>query len=168
MDPVGRCGGLALFSKDDQMVEIVNYSQRHISAKITQPHSNFSWSFTGFYGHLERELRELSWKLLSHLCLMNPEAWLCLGDFNEIIDQSEKFGGEIHSATQMDRFRTTILDYNLWDLGFCRSKYTWHNKQYSGNFIKERLDRTLATPQWCLHFLNASVEVLPVSNLDHI
>jgi hypothetical protein len=56
------------------------------------------------------------------------------------VDQSEKLGGAIRSEAQMERFRSTLVDCNLGDLGYCGSKYTWSNKQDSGAFVKERLD----------------------------
>jgi hypothetical protein len=67
----------------------------------------------------------------------------------------------------MERFRNTMVDCNLGDLGYRGSKYTWSNKQDSGSFIKERLDRAVATPKWCSLFPNVVIEVLSVSNSDH-
>jgi hypothetical protein len=67
----------------------------------------------------------------------------------------------------MERFRDTLVDYQLGDLGYHGSKYTWSNKRDSGEFVKERLDRAVAMPCWCAYFPNAQVEVLPVSNSYH-
>jgi hypothetical protein len=58
VDPVGKSGSLALLWKDNQEVEILNYSLRHISAKITLSGPDSSWVFTRFYGHPERNKRE--------------------------------------------------------------------------------------------------------------
>lgn len=67
----------------------------------------------------------------------------------------------------MDKFRRVVSECNLGDLGFKGSKFTWSNKQDSGSFVKERLDRALATPEWCGRFPNSLVEVLPVTTSDH-
>jgi hypothetical protein len=77
VDPIGRSGGLAFYWKSETDVEILNYSQRHISASINLVQSNDVWTFTGFYGHLARDLRESSWKLLSYLGSQSNSAWLC-------------------------------------------------------------------------------------------
>lgn len=46
-------------------------------------------------------------------------------------------------------------------------RFTWRNKQESSNFIKERLDRALASEGWCNAFPNAIVEILPTRTYDH-
>jgi hypothetical protein len=48
------------------------------------------WKLTGFYDHPEWAKRHEAWALLSHLKLYNPEPWLVIGNFNEILEQSEK------------------------------------------------------------------------------
>lgn len=145
----------------------MNYSQRHVTALITLLDEDFSWTFTGFYGHPDRNLRESSWKLLSHLSTLSSSAWLCMGDFNKIVNNHEKVGCAVRNAAQMTKFWLTLEDCNLGDLGFGGSKYTWSNKRDSTVFVKERLDRVVASPDWCAHFPNSVVDVLPVSTSDH-
>jgi exonuclease III len=67
VDLVGLSGGLALFWRDNNAIEVQNYSRRHISARIRTESLATPWSFTGFYGLPDRSLREESWKLLSHI-----------------------------------------------------------------------------------------------------
>jgi hypothetical protein len=50
VDPVGRSGGVALLWKEDQDLEIQNYSRRHINAVVKRRGDGFSWKLTGFYG----------------------------------------------------------------------------------------------------------------------
>jgi hypothetical protein len=64
-------------------------------------------------------------------------------------------------------FMNSLIEYNLGDLGFSGSKYTWSNKRSSVEYIKEQLDRALATPGWCSHFPFFEVEVLATRTLDH-
>jgi hypothetical protein len=83
--------------------------------------------------------------LLNHLSIYNPQDWFCIGDFNEIVDLSEKAGGMMHNDNQMESFRSTLAACNLGDLRYSVSKFTWSNRRNSEEFIKERLDRALAT-----------------------
>jgi hypothetical protein len=76
VDPIGRSGGLAFLWNNNKEVEIVSYSQRHVSALITLLNEDQSWTFTGFYGHPDRALREESWKLLTHLRNHSSSAWM--------------------------------------------------------------------------------------------
>ena len=39
--------------------------------------------------------------LLKHLPDLDPATWLCAGNFNEIVDLSEKFGGAERASGQM-------------------------------------------------------------------
>jgi len=57
-DPGGMKGGLALLWQNSTEVEIINYSARHISARVYLRGSNFQWKFTGFYGNLNRGSHE--------------------------------------------------------------------------------------------------------------
>jgi hypothetical protein len=157
VEPVGRSGGLAFLWMDTREVEIINYSLRHISATIRLVDFDFSWKFTGFYGHPDRAMREESWQLLNHLSIYNPQDWFCVGDFNEILDLSKKVRGMMHNDNQMESFRSTLAACNLGDLGYRVSKFTWCNQRNSEEFIQESLDRALATTSWCSQFPNMEV-----------
>lgn len=74
--------------------------------------------------------------------------------------QLEKSRGLPRAYKQMESFRNVLFYCNSGDLGFYGSKYTWSNKRESGVYVKERLDRALATPEWGGLFPNAAVEVL--------
>jgi hypothetical protein len=168
VDPIRRSGGLAFFWKHASKVEIINYSPRHICAKITQLNSDFAWKFMGFYGHPDRAQRADSWRLLNHLSTFDPPDWLCCGDFNEITDLSEKYWGDSRPAPQMRGFRDSLISCGLGDLGYKGAKYTWSNQRPSSAFVKEGLDRALATSGWCRHFPEVSVTVLPTQSSDHL
>jgi hypothetical protein len=76
-------------------------------------------------------------------------------------------GGHIRATNQINNFRETLISCNLGDLGFRGSKFTWRNYREDCGFVKERLDRGVATPTWCKCFPDAVLEVLPVSCSDH-
>lgn len=83
------------------------------------------------------------------------------------MDNLEKVGGLWRSEQQLAGFRNSLIECNLRDLGFSDSNYTWSNKRSSVEYIKERLDRALATPGWCSHFLYFEVVVLATRTSDH-
>jgi exonuclease III len=70
VDSVGRSGGLALLWKDPELVEIQNYSRRHINAIVKDRAVAQLWKFTGFYGHPDWTKRHESWALLNHLRIL--------------------------------------------------------------------------------------------------
>ena len=65
------------------------------------------------------------WELLESLGHSNTLLWLCLGDYNEILSQTEKAGGHPRPIRQMDRFHMAISHYGFLDLGYRGSPFTW-------------------------------------------
>jgi hypothetical protein len=149
------------YARNPELLSLSHY------ASISEAGSNSSWVFTSFYGHPDRARRNKSWKLLSTIKNYTLGAWLCMGDFNENMDQTEKMGGALRNHAQMEKFRRVVHECKLGDLGFKGPKFTWSNKRESGVFVKERLDRALASPEWCTQHPNAVVEVIQVTNSDH-
>ena len=53
----------------------------------------------------------------------------------------------------MDSFRSALEECDLHDLGFAGDPYTWRNNNHDSNkYIRERLDRAVASPSWCQRF----------------
>ncbi|XP_075483551.1 uncharacterized protein LOC142523704 [Primulina tabacum] len=154
----GRKGGLVLLWKDMYDIKICSFFSGHIDC-IVSAEQKF-WRFTGFYGNPVTSLRYTSWQLLSKLYQI-PELqqlpWLVGGDFNEIIFDSEKYGGSLKPQSQMTAFSDTINGCLLSDLNFKGDKFTWCSKRHNGDNIFERLDRFLGNAEWQMLFPLAEV-----------
>ncbi|XP_035544579.1 uncharacterized protein LOC118347976 [Juglans regia] len=98
---------------------------------------------------------------------MEQMAWLCMGDFNKILTNVEKFGAANKPISQMESFREALYDCELTDLGYKRSMYTWSNKREGGEFTKERLDRVLGNGDMQMSYSSCLVQVLHVMHFDH-
>jgi exonuclease III len=167
VEPVGRSGGLALFWRDNQDLEIQNFTRRHINAIVKEVDTEVSWKLTCFYGHPVAAKRHESWALLEHLQNFRPQPWVCIGGFNEILTQEEKTGPVMRKEKQMDQFRTALEVCQLKDLGYKGAKHTWTNGRQDDNFIKERLDRAVANMEWIALFREVTVYVLAARASDH-
>ena len=88
---INKGGGLVLFWKQSINVSICSYSLSHIDT-IIDGNTDNPWRFTCFYGAPESHLRENSWNLLRTINGQNNIPWCCVGDFNEIVRNSEKRG----------------------------------------------------------------------------
>ena len=126
VDNIGKSGSLAFFWNSEVNVEIQNYSRRHINALVRTNCTGYHWKFTGFYGHPEAAKRKDLWALLRHLGILEPLAWLSMGDYNETIEDAEKVGSSLKPRGQMAAFRET-LECRLVDLGFNGPRFTWNN-----------------------------------------
>jgi hypothetical protein len=111
--------------------------------------------------------REESWALLNHLKPLQPLPWLCIGSFNEILEQKEKSGAATRQASQMERFRRALEDYELCDLGYIGPRFTWSNCRTDASYTQERLDRAVANREWCTLFSVASVTNLAACSSNH-
>jgi len=159
VDCVGRSGGLTLLWKSDTLVQIQNYSRRHINAVINSGSVGKEWKFTRFYGHLEVIHRPASWALLHHLSGIVPKLWLCVVNFNEILSNSEKSNSSFRPPKQMQEFKQALADGNLADLGFVGLKFACCNGRSGDDFTMEHLDEAVANVRWTSLFDVIEVQV---------
>jgi hypothetical protein len=110
VNSVGQSGGLALLLIDDFYVDIQNFSPRQINYTITLNEDGGVWKFTGFYGHLDSAKRYESWVLLRYLATLPPEPWLCMGDFNEILEHGKKWGEARRARWLIEYFKGALED----------------------------------------------------------
>ncbi|XP_041011424.1 uncharacterized protein LOC121255210 [Juglans microcarpa x Juglans regia] len=167
VDARGRSGGLALLWRAENQVDVLNYSDRHISAWIRDVDFPSKWLLARFYGELDVARRTEAWEFLESLKPDFQRAWCVLGDFNEILFSNEKRGGKPRREAQMVRFREVLEDCHLHDLGFKEDMFTWSNKHGDGTYTKERLDRVTTNPIWTSMFQDYGVEVLVARSSDH-
>jgi hypothetical protein len=104
---------------------------------------------------------------LRHLAGLEPVAWLCARDFNEIADISEKFGGAGRAAGQMNNFSETLAYCNLLDMRNKGHFFTWNNGQEGGSFTQERLDRVVANSTRCEMYQSVDVANEEATSSDH-
>lgn len=61
----------------------------------------------------------------------------------------ETVGGQPRPAACMERFRNTLADCKLEDLGYEGDMFTWRNHHHKAEcYIKERLGRAVANSEW--------------------
>jgi hypothetical protein len=93
--------------------------------------------------------------------------WSCIGDFNIILSQSEKYGGRPFACSSNAPFRSFLDSFGMIDLGFSGNPFTWSNKRQNHHLIKERLDRGIANSQWVHLFPHFAIQHLPAQISNH-
>ncbi|XP_062174673.1 uncharacterized protein LOC133879886 [Alnus glutinosa] len=167
VDCKGRSGGLILLWNSDVQLEIHNYSRRHINAMIQNQNKAYTWKLRCFYGHPEVGKREEGWNILRCVSQMALSPWMCVGDFNEILTNSEKSSNIVRPRSQMKAFQSALEDCSIADLGFHGPKFTWCNGRFGGEFTREHLDRAVSNVEWNRIFDTVEVEVLARISSDH-
>jgi len=82
-------GGLALIWKAEVQLEVINYTENHILAKVVED-DGFEWFLMGFYGWPEACQKHKSWALLKHLSSFVDGPWCYIRDFNVFLHSLEK------------------------------------------------------------------------------
>ncbi|MED6158737.1 hypothetical protein PIB30_117172 [Stylosanthes scabra] len=142
-------------------------SLNHIDMEVNLKDSNIKWRATGFYGYPESYNKHESWNLLKILGTTFDLPWLVFGDFNQVINQSEKQGDNPIQFSQVEGFLEARQINELADLGFKGHPFTWSNGQSGTNNIQERLDRALARSEWKQLFPKTSIQHLSRYKSDH-
>lgn len=155
MKSEGAKGGLCLLWNDQKSVTINSFSQNHIESTIEW--CGKTWQFTGIYGYLETNKKELTWKLIKSLKRSPKMPWLLGGDINEVLNNKEKIGGPLRQRKFLDEFRSTLHDCELKDLKPKGDFFTWYGTR-GGTQIWERLDRFVYNSEFEL--LYSRVEVI--------
>jgi hypothetical protein len=95
---------------------------------------------------------------------------VCAGDFNEILDNSEKVRGRQRPNYLMENFRSTLEVCGLYEIYSKGPMWTWNNGRGGEDFTMERLNRTVANHAWMIRFtkVEASFEIAIFSDHLHL
>ncbi|KAG7593940.1 Ribonuclease H-like superfamily [Arabidopsis thaliana x Arabidopsis arenosa] len=162
--PQGLSGGLALFWKNDVLLEILSSSQNFIDSKLKFQNSASFITFT--YGAPQVENRASVWDEISALGAAREDAWLLTGDFNEILDNSEKVGGPVRAEGSFIPFRSFVSQNGLWDVQHVGNMLSWRGQRHT-HFILSRLDRALANVSWSEKYPSGRCRYLRFEGSDH-
>ena len=124
--------------------------------------------YMAVYGWPETQDRYKSWALLSHICSLIDGAWMCIGDFNEMLNSSEKLSCRPAPPCQLDAFCAALEQCNLVDLGFIGYPFTWNNRRPGAANTKEWLDRAVANQVWRTKFPKTTVTHIVSHSSDHL
>lgn len=163
--PVGLSGGLALSWKDSVNLEILSSSANCIDTIVEFHNKSFFVSYV--YGAPQREGRAQFWENLTTLGLSRlDKAWLITGDFNDLLDNSEKIGGPLRWEGSFLSFRSFISQNGIWDLQHSGNSLSWRGTRYN-HFIQSRLDRAMSNIPWSEMFPAGRCEYLRFEGSDH-
>lgn len=162
--PVGLSGGLSLSWKDDVQVEIIFSSANIIDTRIEAQGTHCYVSF--IYGAPLASNCPAFWKQLSEIGATRDDSWLITGDFNDLLDNSEKLGGPVRWEGSFLAFRSFVPQMELWDLQHSGNSLSWRGTRYN-LFIQSRLDRAMLNCSWFEQFSAGRCEYLRFEGSDH-
>jgi hypothetical protein len=131
----GRSGGLLLLWRNDLNVTSSTEHTNYLDICIDED-SNAGWRITGIYGEPSSERKHLTWDYIRDLHGRKDLPWMMLGDFNEILSNTEKEGGNLRPQRCMQGFRDALYNSELDDMGFQGDIFTWRR----GGFEKDGIE----------------------------
>uniref|UniRef100_A0A7N2N5Z6 Uncharacterized protein n=1 Tax=Quercus lobata TaxID=97700 RepID=A0A7N2N5Z6_QUELO len=93
--------------------------------------------------------------------------WLCIGDFNHILNGDDKFSFNEGRIIGSESFNQLISDLELCELAAFGQRFTWMNNREDDDFVTERLDRAFAIVDWIHTYPSYALQNLPIVHSDH-
>lgn len=158
----GNSGGLLIMWRTDYFViESHNAEKNWIAIVGTIPSMNFKGFLINVYNPCDREDKAVVWNELAAFHEATKPPCLVLGDFNEILDPSERGSGHV-SQMGINDFKNFIDKTQLTEIPAKNGWFTW----FRGN-AKSKLDRLLVNAEWILTFPTLQVSIQKRSISDH-
>lgn len=122
---------------------------------------------TFVYGHPTFQQRRSLWGSLAGLQLSTNIPWCSIGDYNEMLLQSDKCGIRPFDDYKAGFFRSFLNNTELMELELKGCRFTWASNPRNSVVVREKLDRALGNWSWRYCFSHALVTALPIVSLDH-
>lgn len=173
VNPVGLSGGLALFWMASHGVDVRYSDSRLIDTKVSI--GSVSYDMTFVYRDPVRQFRRAVWAKITNIGLNRDAAWFLAGDFNEIMNNSEKLGGPAKQESTFYPFRSLVRDCRIKEISSSGNRLSWAGRRgitlSSGEkelvCIQCKLDRAFGNAEWFHLFLKVRCEYLPGYGSDH-
>ena len=124
------------------------YESKHLVHTDLVDNRGNPLSITFIYGNPNLSKREEVWNKLRNLKLLNHPNWLCIGDFNQILNHDDKFYFHQGTISGAESFHQLIANLALCKLASSGQKFTWMNSRQEDDFAMEKLDRAFASVEW--------------------
>ncbi|CAN6580631.1 unnamed protein product [Malus baccata var. baccata] len=116
VEPKGIGGGLCVLWKDESQIMLVKYEDFMVEVKVWDATINKHWRLFAIYASTDERRRREQWKNLSKRINYDDNHCLLIGDFNDILCNDEKEGGNIRSISSLRDFRDFVTRNELLDL----------------------------------------------------
>lgn len=148
-DTIGLAGGIwLLWNTNLVYVDILATTEQEVHAIIRVRSESLHWLISAIYASPRFMERCILWDNLKMLANLHNLPWALMGDFNEVLSEDEKYGGNPICPRRVGAIKNCMDSCHVMDLGFSGLKFTWSNKREYGNLIQCRLDRCWANPEW--------------------
>uniref|UniRef100_A0A803QG19 Reverse transcriptase domain-containing protein n=1 Tax=Cannabis sativa TaxID=3483 RepID=A0A803QG19_CANSA len=163
---MGTAGGFCVAWKKGFQLRVRHKFNAGFECSIVENHV-VPWSLFLIYGTPYGREKRAFWQWLSETVNRGDTNWVVCGDLNVIANAEEKRGGREYHDREGFHLQNFMSDTEGVDLGFIGPRYTWMRSKGPNNGVRKRLDRALASADWCVNFPEATVVNHPILASDH-
>uniref|UniRef100_A0A803PID8 Uncharacterized protein n=1 Tax=Cannabis sativa TaxID=3483 RepID=A0A803PID8_CANSA len=145
-------------------VNILKCSSQLIHLEVSTVDNKAHFYVTFIYAFNDEEGRKKLWLDLHGLA--TNEAWVVMGDFNDILAKEERIGKRVRYVPSTN-FIDCVANCRLDDVKFSGNYYTWSNKQFGEDRIFSKIDWVLANQEWLAKNPLAEVVFMNEGIFDH-
>ncbi|KAK1325374.1 hypothetical protein QJS10_CPA01g01441 [Acorus calamus] len=162
----GHSGGIVTCWKQTLGIAYCPGQDQAVYLVVNQPHGT-SWIVAAVYASPNSSIKKQLWLETSEVLNTNLPMFIA-GDFNTLMDASDKKGGApFRNSPEVRIFRDWFTHNGLHHVPTKGFQFTWCNNRSGQARAWERLDRAFANTTWMMEFPNAVVQVLPRYASDH-
>ena len=163
--PDGLSGGLVVYWRDHVDISVCFSSPNLVDLFVKSNEGDFYLSFV--YGNPNPSYRNHLWERLERTYTHRRHSpWLIMGDFNEIMSNSEKRGGRMRTEASFQDMRRMVRCCNFTDLKSTGDRFSWAG-QRGNHYVSVCLDCTMANNIWHDMFPASETDFLEFGESDH-
>lgn len=134
---------LVMWNTNAVEVTIVEESPQSLNCLIKSYNSGFQCNWTFVYAFNTKEMRRSLWLDLQQKATFVNGPWLLVGDFNVVLNVSERISFADPPYADIDEFVNCVQGAQIHDIPGTEGLYTWCNKQEGDSRIQCKLDRAM-------------------------
>lgn len=113
-----------------------------------------------------RALRHHVWDFLTQIGANRDDAWFLVGDFNELMSNSEKMGGPRRLESSFWDFRNLAYNCRIREIQSSGNQFSWGGWR-DNIWVQCRLDRSFGNDNWFRLFPRSHMEYMEMWASDH-
>jgi hypothetical protein len=146
----------------------IHSASQWLTCEVIPFSSSSPLRITFIYGHNTPAARLALWDYINQESVSTVGIpWIVLGDFNAILQASDRSGGDNHWPRYQDDFHACINQSELLHVPYSGLKYSWHNGQHGDNTIQKKLDWIFGNSCLFSMWPAAHANFQPRTILDH-
>lgn len=109
VEAVNKAGGMALLWKEEIKISKILVTTFTIEALVEDQESKSKWWLVGVYASYDSQIRKQQWRIIRDRKKLWGENWIIAGDFNDIVSNEEKWGGNWREKRSFWDFKNFIM-----------------------------------------------------------